>query len=179
VATRTKKDKSGKLEKLANSIIKKDFPDLRNVNIIFTYRKGKPRMNHEARIVLGRARILPTWVRDNFGVDCEVEVSEKMWKTMDEDAHTRLMFHELRHLQIEMDGDGNPLYDKEGRIKCYCDPHDINIVSFREEIRRFGVDEGDLPTIQFFAEINHKIEKGKLKVRKRDKLDDDNDFTFD
>lgn len=176
-----RKDETGKLEKLASSIIKKDtdYISLKHVRILFIWRDGPPRKDEDGLKVAAQASILSSKLRDLFAYDCQVEVSEEIWDRLSPEWRRRLMWHELRHFYVELDEEtSEPVKDKEGRVVISIVPHDVIVRTFRAEVEKFGVDTSDLPIFKFAARIVKRVKKGRLrKYAKPTVLTSSNDQT--
>ena len=171
-----KRDSSGRLETLGSHIIKRYFKELvdEKIRMLYTWRHPS-RIDEDGRTILGRATRLPNKLRDVFGYDFEVEISLEHWPNLPLSKQWRLMWHELRHCQIAHDSDdvGGVAKDNQDRIKIYCDPHDLVIQSFQDEIVAFGLTEDAKPTAKFLHRhyIKSKSgEQGDIDLNKEAKL---------
>lgn len=163
------KDKTGKLKKFADKIIKseKDYLPLKHLEILFVWREGKPKRDPDGGWIAAEASVLSARNRDIFGFDAQIEVSIAIWDTLSPEWRRRLIWHELRHLEVEMEGDGSgklvPARDKAGRIVISLVPHDISLRTFKAEIDKFGIDTDDLETFRFITSRYRQVRKGRLK----------------
>jgi hypothetical protein len=65
-----------------------------------------------------------------------------------------------------------PSTDKDGRIICYCEPHDLFLRSFAQELEIFGLERSDLRILKTLHRIYMKYRAGKVKKIKTLKVDD-------
>lgn len=71
------------------------------------------------------------------GADFLVIIDAAIWSGLDARRRERLMFHELRHIQLVEDAEtGAPRMDTEGRPLMKLVPHDYEI--FDDELREYG-----------------------------------------
>ena len=139
--TRHLKDKSGELEKLATSVLSEDGDDLGRldtIKILYAWRDPPRYDQARARLVRGEAKKLSTRERDLFGYDACVIMAQKVWKELSESQRRRLMWHELYHIEVQLDHSGEPDLDDHGRIKIRLRRHDLNMERFSEELEKFG-----------------------------------------
>lgn len=140
-------DRSGKLARLAKTIIAREYPDLADAKFLFTWRK--PPAYDGDRLIRARARKLPVKWRDVLGCDFEIEVARTVWRTMSPRQRYRLLWHELKHCLVRRDEAGVPLRDAVGRLRLGMLPHDLVIGTFKDEVRRWGVP----PDYAYVAEL--------------------------
>lgn len=67
-----------------------------------------------------------------------VMIDAALWTSLDVVGKEALMFHEMKHLVIAVNGEGEPLLHEDGRYKLRVTCHDVE--RFHDEIARYGVD---------------------------------------
>ena len=120
------------------------------MEILFCFR-SEPDFDDDGGIVLAKASKLGNKQRDVFGYAFMIVVAHDLWREMPKKKRLRLLWHELNHLQIMYDEDGNPETDAEGRVKTWLQKHDLIVRSFKEEIEKFGLDADALPTAKYLG----------------------------
>lgn len=155
-----------KVERMAKLLIKECFPHLKEVRILYSMR-AKPKPGEDSTIVAGEARVLPAKLQDLWGYQAEIELARPVWETLTPSGKNRLLWHELRHLQVSLDDDDKPDLDKDGRVSMYCDDHDIRVTAFYGELVRFGPTKNDLKVMKKMYLAYKKFKSGKLKVAKK------------
>lgn len=160
-----------KVEKMARIIIKEHFPNLKHIKILYVMR-AKPKPGEDDTIIAGTARVLPAKMVDIYGFNAEIELAKPVWDAMDAKQKRRLLWHELRHLQVEVGDDDEPILDKDGRISVHCDSHDISMKTFSDELRLFGLQSSDIKVLRTLAKIYRAYKKGKIKKIKPFKMDE-------
>lgn len=160
-----------KVERMAKLLINEHFPHLKQVKILYCFR-NKPRNGDDGTIIAGMARVLPAKLQDLWGYQAEIELARPVWEAMSTSRKRRLLWHELRHLQVEIDDEENPIEDKDGRVSLYCDDHDVHIKTFSDELRLFGLEKSDIKVLRTLYKIYKEYKAGKIKVAKPFKMDD-------
>jgi len=182
------KDDSGELWQIAKSVIKADkktkadnidittFWDLRHLKFLMSFR-DEPRKDEEKRVVAARVKILSPELRDLFGKDVNIEVCEPIWSELDARWRQRIIKHELRHLSIQFDeeayadnGERVPKTDKEGRIKCSTEPHDLVLRTFEDDIAEWGLSQSEFDLLDRLKSYYRAVKKGKLPVYQTPKV---------
>jgi hypothetical protein len=160
-----------KVERMAKLLINEHFPHLKTIKILYVFRaKAKP--GEDGTVIAGMARVLPTKLQDLWGYQAEIELALPVWNAMSASRKRRLLWHELRHLQVELDDDEKPIEDKEGRVALHCDDHDVHIRTFSDELRMFGLEKSDIKVLRTLYRIYKDYKAGKIKVVKPFKMDD-------
>ena len=146
------KDVSGELKKYADHWIKKElaFKQLKDLEILFCFR-SEPDFDDDGELVAAKASKMGTKQRDVFGYAFMIVVAHDLWKEMSKSQRLRLIWHELNHLQVQYDEDGNLMTDAEGRVKIWLQKHDLVVRSFKDEIEKFGLDAGTAPTAKYLG----------------------------
>lgn len=142
------RDSSEVLGKLARKVFKKEFPILKRLNFLFLWKLGEPDWDDEGFPIAASARKLPVRERDIYGYDVEVKVFRDGWRKRGKKSRYRLIYHELRHVHIEVNEDFKVLRDKDGRVKFQVVPHDVVVRTFEDEIKKFGINPRDVRAAQ-------------------------------
>ena len=93
-------EKMAKVVELTNSEI-----DLADANI--KYMKVYPNIS---KTVAGRCMRASKELKFFSGCDYVIQMSGELWDTLSEDTRKVLMLHELMHVYVEMDAEGDPVY---------------------------------------------------------------------
>ena len=155
------KDTSGVLESLGNKIIKEKYPILQSIKVNYVWR------NHREWIIEGeyakRATVRKYNKRDRdiFGYDVQVEVAADLWVKASDRDNYRTIDHELRHVEIPLDEDGNPKSDSVGRTRVEIMDHDVIIETFEEELEEYGISKDMIPTYKKISKAYRKYKKLK------------------
>lgn len=155
-----------KVAKIARKVIKKDFPQLKDVRINYIFRR-KPAPGDDGMVIAGQVRILSSKMRDIYDVDVEMEIALPIWKALGKRGRYQLIWHELNHLVVTMNEEtGEYEKDKEGRIIVGAQDHDLVMKTFSKELRKFGLTARDLKMLKTLYEIYRDWKSGKIKERK-------------
>lgn len=115
-------------------MVEKFHPDLRSINVGYLFRDAAP--ISRGRITLG----ITVKVDDrNYvygGKDVLIEIGRDVWDQMDDELREVLIDHELSHIGVELDDQGNSVLTNNGRPKVFIKPHDIE--EFQEILDRYG-----------------------------------------
>lgn len=114
------------LREVAEKVIKKEaLESLNSVRIRYLLVSPEITKKTLARCIKANKEV------EFFG-DCDyiIEVGEKIWNALDEDRQHLLMFHELLHIKI---GE-----NKQGDLVLGIQDHDIK--DFREIVSKYGID---------------------------------------
>jgi hypothetical protein len=79
-------------------------------------------------------------------------IDEAWWGDASEIEREALVFHELKHIQQELDKDGEPKFDRDGNPVFALRDHDV--AAFNSEVARYGAWSEDLQ--RFAVAINQK-----------------------
>ncbi len=89
------------------------------------------------------------------GFDAIIELNRQSWQAFDEKAKRRLIAHELEHIQVTRDRNGEVLLDDKNRVVIRIRKH--NIADFDNIIREFGV--AMMPTETEIADADRPLLK--------------------
>lgn len=156
------KDRKKILKKVADQWIKKekDFRILKKISILYVWRLGEtPRYDDESRPVAARTRLLPARERDVYGYDVEIEVFKDSWRRKNKKKQRRLIWHELKHIDVEQGENFKPNRDDDGRIIIKLRNHDIVITTFEDEVDKFGLSGRDVSDATTLAKALKKRQK--------------------
>jgi hypothetical protein len=157
--TRHIKDKSGELEKLAAAVLSSDGDDLGRldtIKILYAWRDPPRYDQKRAMLVRGEAKKFSAKDRDLFGYDACVIIAQKVWKELSTEQRTRLIWHELYHIEVLLDHSGEPDLDDYGRIKIRMRRHDLNLERFSEELEKFGFEAEEKTATKKLIKIYRK-----------------------
>lgn len=75
-----------------------------------------------------------------------VLIDAAVWSSLDATARERLIYHELKHLQVKENAEtGEPRLHKDGRLQLRLVPHDVEV--FTDEVARYGPEVTGLETL--------------------------------
>jgi hypothetical protein len=118
----------------------KKFRILAQLRFLFVWRVGDPEYdNKDGGMIAASVHKLPSRMRDLFKKDIELRVNYEYWDEMSESQRYRTIFHELSHVQIELDANFEVVLDDDERIKFRIVGHDIVMKTFQAEIDLFGL----------------------------------------
>jgi len=92
-----------------------------------------------------------------------VLVDAVAWRFLDGRRKEWLIYHELKHLVIAVNGGGDPLQHEDGRWKLRTTRHDHEV--FADEITRYGSDVEGLDKLAEAIVQGHANEKAREKRR--------------
>lgn len=72
--------------------------------------------------------------------DVLLQIDEDRWDAFHDERREALIDHELAHLEVNRDKDGQVVYDDRGRPRLRIKPHDREVSWFDEVVRRHGRD---------------------------------------
>ena len=134
--------------RIMDALVHAHHHHLIDANIVMAWRMGwNP--DKDEKLVLGQCKKASDLDRDLHGYDIIILLNSEVWNRAGfTDAHRRaLIDHELCHAAIEVDAEGEPKEDEQGRKVYRIRKHDIE--EFREVVDRHGIWKGD---IESFAE---------------------------
>lgn len=169
------KDTTGELERIANDLIggKKELRNLKHINLLFLWRDGLKKKG--SKVIQGMASKLPPKTRDLYGYDASIEICSNSWVAMSNKDKRKLVYHELKHIEVETEEDGLTLKeDKEGRIKIKLVEHDVDLQRFSSELGCYGLSLEEESVRQYLNDVHDKYKdkkpkKDKTKIKKKDK----------
>ncbi len=85
---------------------------------------------------LARVRVMGARERVTTGHDAEIELALPPWLEADEKQRLAILDHELTHLEIVRDRDGEPRYDVNGHVRLRLRRHDYIAAGFYEVVAR-------------------------------------------
>jgi len=147
------------LEQLANSIIKVHYPKIEVLKVAYVFREIAP-------VSGGKTTAGMTYRCDdrNFALhhyDFVIEIGKDVWDDATDDFRRALMDHELGHIGLVLDENGQPIRDeKTGRLKVTINKHDVE--EFDQILERHGAYHADLR--KFLGAWARRKENAKKKV---------------
>lgn len=160
------------LENLAGQIIARDRPLLKMLKMQYIFRDVAPLSDE--KIVAGMCYRCDDRNRAIHGQDFIIEIAKDVWDEASDDFKTALMDHELGHVGIRMDEDGQPGIDeKTGRIKTYIHKHDIE--EFEDVLERHGAYHKNLRAFLDAFARNQMKKKKKPAPSEAGPIEDTND----
>jgi len=85
-------------------------------------------------------RILPIKTRIISGKDVLIEIDSDKWHSLTSNQSLALIDHELTHLEVEKDDEGQVIMTEDLRPKLKSIPDEIAITGFMSVIKRHGID---------------------------------------
>lgn len=152
---------------LINEIIAEDekLEPIRCLTIGYIFR-SKFKKNSEKMPILATTKICSAKDHAKNGEDVEIEIAEDVWMACTREQKKRILWHELKHIVVEMDPKTKePMYKASGRISVKLRPHDLVMASFLEEIHTFGPTESQMGLFKSIGTIMRRVKKGELSVQ--------------
>jgi hypothetical protein len=109
--------------------------DLKDVKVGIAWRLGW-RADADGVLILGQCRKRGDLDRELDDYDFIILLNKEAWPTFETERKTRLIFHELCHAQLSLDGNGEPKRNDRGRLICRIRKHDF--ADFRSVISKYG-----------------------------------------
>lgn len=151
---------------IADKIIKDHRPDLANLNIQYIFRPEASISN--TKVIAGRCIRVDdrNWLLHQF--DVLIELAQDIWGQANDEFKVALVDHELGHIGIVRDKDGEVAFDEgSGRVKIRMNHHDIE--EFEDVLQRHGAYHKDL------REFLRAYELSKLAKKSSKSSNDDDD----
>lgn len=167
------------VEEIADRIIPEWHPHLEEAVITYLFRVSKSSWASQGRTKLGAAKKLSTEARHLSGdFDAEVVVDSFHWNLLDENQREALVDHELCHLVVATDADGQELCRPDGRPRLTIRGHDVE--AFADEIRRHGLWRDDLVVAARAVQIHLPVagDADELAARRMGHLTNDTQITL-
>ena len=162
-----KEDKTGILEEIFTEVRNKYFEEFNCLRFQYIWRK-KPKLSREGLNIVGSVFRMSPKMRDLHGFDIQIEIHKDSFPK-DKKGRRKLAFHELKHIELKRDEDGEISVDKQGRIKYNLVPHDISILRFKDELDKFGVDDCEAKWIKELMYLYKKSEDKKSEDKRSNK----------
>jgi hypothetical protein len=89
--------------------------------------------------------------------DAEITVDGDAWDEMDTKSRAALLDHELEHLAVRCDKEGEPTFDKYGRPRLWMRLHDHQFGWFDAIARRHGEASLELQQFASFAKVQKRL----------------------
>ena len=121
-------DRAPVVEQVANDIIERFHPDLKDVRILYIF-NTKPKLRG-GKITLGSARKATPTERLFLNVEAVITICSESWDRQNSRQRQALLDHELHHLRVEVDG------------TLSLNPHDVE--EFSTVLKRWGTWKSDL-----------------------------------
>ena len=117
---------------MAQKIIQKEFllTDIRHSEATIIYLSSDKPKTSKGRAVCGECEKIPDKYKWAIPADFTITIYDPNVVTFTKEQMEILLFHELLHVGIELQGDGSEKYSVR--------PHDIE--DFKEIVRRYGID---------------------------------------
>ena len=129
------------IEAFMRSAIREDHDHLVQAKIAIAWRVGfKP--DADGKLVLGKMKVVGELEREMHDFDAALILNRETWAKFDDKQRAALVDHELCHLELARDEEGETLYDGHGRIKYRARKHDVE--EFEAIILRHGCYKADL-----------------------------------
>ena len=150
-----KYEKSTDLKNLAETLIEKHHPNLKEVKIAYEFRDEASVSN--GKVVAGRTVRVDDRNYALHGHDVIIEIAKDVWDEATDKFRIAIMDHELSHVGVRLEEYGEPQRDlKTDRVKVYLKHHDIE--EFADVLERYGAYHADLRAFLAAFERNKKAE---------------------
>ncbi|KQN97007.1 putative metallopeptidase [Paenibacillus sp. Leaf72] len=136
-----------------------EFRYLQRGNIIARFRTGS--WMSKGRVVYGKAKVLTAFERFETNAEILILINKKIWPYLSEHQKEALIFHELCHIDPQIDKDGNSkLSTVDGRPVFKFKGHDLE--EFRYVVEKYGL---WMPDTQDFITSAKKGEQLSLGIK--------------
>ena len=152
------------LEELAAQVIKEHRPGLAIVAICYMFREEAA--ISDDKVVAGMCVRVDDRNYTIHSFDIVIEIARDVWSEATDQFRVALIDHELGHVGVRYDEDGEPIRDANtDRLKTYLRRHDIE--EFEDVLERYGAyHKGLRDFLDAFA-------RNKVAAKKRRKSKDD------
>lgn len=127
---------------LLSSVMEEYYPDLiKNnvtVDVTMAYAKEGEPLKAGGYPALAYIKITSLKHRIKGLKDCEITIDGQIWETLTEAQQKAVVDHELHHVIVTTDKEGNTKIDDAGRAKLRLRRHDYQLGWFREVANRHG-----------------------------------------
>lgn len=156
------------VEKIAKKIIEDHREDLKILNLRFIFRPEAPISDQHVIAGMTVKTDDRNWALHKH--DFLIEIAKDVWDEAEDDFKVALVDHELGHVGIHYDDDGQPKMDeKSGRIRTYCRRHDIE--EFEDVLARHGAYHRNLRKF-LEAFVRNKEETKKRKKEEKEEVEE-------
>ena len=147
------------LDQLAQRIIQTDRKGLKVLRIAYMFRPEAP--CSDGKVTAGMCVRLDDRNYTLHQYDFVIEIANDIWIEATTQFKHALMDHELGHIGVRMDEDGQPAMDeKSGRIKTFSRKHDVE--EFEDVLTRHGDYHSGLRSfLKAFADRKEAAKKPK------------------
>lgn len=165
--------KAPEVESIAQSIIKNDRPNLVMLKISYLFRPEAP--VSDGHVTAGMCRRVDDVNRTLHDQDVIIEIAKDIWDEATAEFKRALVDHELGHVGIRMDEDGQPMIDeKTERVKVFIRKHDIE--EFEEVLERHGAYHKSLREFLAAFDKSKKKKASAINIAIGDGPDEDVDL---
>jgi hypothetical protein len=135
--------------RMMDDLIMDYHPHLEQARVALAWRYGWT-SDKDGRLILGQCRKASDLDREFREFDAVILLNREVWEEESFTAAQKLAVidHELCHLQLSEDKDGDPIRDERGRLVYRLRKHDLE--EFRDVVNRHGCYKADL---QAFAQV--------------------------
>jgi hypothetical protein len=129
---------------MAAPIIEKYHPDIQEYGVTIAYMfatssTDAPALTHGGHAAAALCRINSDQERAEGLTDCSISICEATWDELDDDEKNALLDHELYHISVTFDKEGQVKLDGNGRPKIRLRKHDIVVGGFHVIVKRHGI----------------------------------------
>ena len=159
-------DDTGKIKKVFERVLEEYYEKLKILKFAYVFR-DKEKFD-DGRLIAAEVGKLSNKDRDLWGYDVRVEVDEENWVKLDKEQKEKLAYHELMHVELEYDVDKDSgeetddiKIDNEDRICFHMKPHDLCIIRFKKELKKYGLSEAEEEVLDFLKRVDKKFSTEK------------------
>ena len=97
-----------------------------------------------------QVRLISAFNRQTDNYDVKIILDGDIWKDLSKEERIAVVDHELSHIQIVVDADGEPVMinEQSDKVKLKCIHDDIQMWGFSEIIDRHGKNSQELQVLQ-------------------------------
>ena len=154
-----KYEESTNLKNLAESLIGDHHENLKVLSIAYEFRDEASISN--GKVIAGKCIRVDDRNLTLHGYDVIIELAKDVWDQATDKYKTAIMDHELSHIGIRFEEDGEPSRDpSSNRIKVFLKHHDIE--EFASVLERYGDYHADLREFLKAFERSKNKEEGDV-----------------
>jgi len=122
--------------RIMEGLIRTDRADLKGVKIAILFANNW-RQDADGILRLGTAKPIGSSDRELAEYDCKITLNRAAFDVFKDEQRERLIYHELEHLQVCVDKNGEAVRDDKGRLVFRCRKHDVEEHS--AVIKKYGL----------------------------------------
>jgi hypothetical protein len=146
--------------RILDDLVAKYRRDLTGCRIALAWRFGWGKPNADGLMTLGRCMKSSDLHRSLHLYDFVILLNHFAWPDLDEKRRTALIHHEITHIAVAKDKNGDPKEDADGNTVYRLRKHDLE--EFRDIVEIYGMYKQDIE--EFVAAAQQKKDTPLLRV---------------